>query len=304
MRAALGWVVGIGLFIGLTVLVQTTVGWREMVRPWQTLPPGRLGLAFSLIVGSYAVRTARVHHYFRPATTGHLPRTFRLVLLHILFNNLLPMRSGEASFPLLMKREYDIGYARSVGALLYLRLLDLHFIAVLAAAVLLAGAVPGGWVVPVLLAPVPYLAFRLQERLAERAPAGGWIGRLVAGLPDSASLFWTTFGWTAVNWTVKLAVFAWVLRLLEPMSYDTAVLGSVAGELSSALPIHGLAGAGTYEAGVLAALVPLGVEAEAALRAAVNLHLFVLGCSVLSGALALLLSVGEAWSHTAGARTR
>ncbi len=52
--------------------------------------------------------------------------------------------------------------------------------------------------------------------------------------------------------------------------------------MSSVLPFHGIAGAGTYEAGVLAGLVPLGVEMEVALRAAVNLHLFVLGSSILA----------------------
>lgn len=294
VRTTLGWIVGIGLFVGLAVLVHTTVGWPELVRPWRTLPPTGLAAAFSLIVGSYAIRTVRVHQYFQPATSGHFLRTFRLVLLHILFNNLLPMRSGEASFPVLMKRDYDVAYTRSVGALLYLRLLDLHFIAVLAAAVLLTGDGPVGWLAPVLLAPIPYIAFRFQERVVDRVAGDGWVGRVVAGLPGSASLFWTTLGWTAVNWTVKLAVFAGVLRMLEPMSYGTAILGSVTGELSSALPISGLAGAGTYEAGVLAALVPLGIDSEAALRAAVNLHLFVLGCSVLSGALALLLSVTSA----------
>lgn len=289
----MGWVIGIGLFVGLVYLVHVTVGWRELVRPWQTLPPGGLTAAFALVVGSYAIRTVRVHRYFRPVTVGRFFRTFRLVLLHILFNNLLPMRSGEASFPVLMKREYGVTYIRSVGALLYLRLLDLHFVLLLAAAVLLHGTAGIGVLVALVLAPIPYLAFRFQERLRDRTHPDTWLGRLAAGLPDSKPLFWATFGWTAVNWTVKLAVFAWVLRLLEPMPYTTAILGSVTGELSSALPFHGLAGAGTYEAGVLAALVPLGIQTEAALRAAVNLHLFVLGASILSGVLALLLSLGE-----------
>ena len=84
-------------------------------------------------------------------------------------------------------------------------------------------------------------------------------------------------------------VFAWILRTFSPMPFSYALLGSATGELSSVLPFHGIAGAGTYEAGVLAGLVPLGVEMEAALKAAVNLHLFVLGASILAGALAALV---------------
>jgi hypothetical protein len=68
------------------------------------------------------------------------------------------------------------------------------------------------------------------------------------------------------------------------------------GELSSVLPFHGFAGAGTYEAGIVAGLVPLGLELEPALQGAVNLHLFVLGVSVLAGAMAALI---PARGHTA-----
>ncbi len=39
----------------------------------------------------------------------------------------------------------------------------------------------------------------------------------------------------------------------------------------------------------MAALVPLGVDARQALAGAVNLHLFVLGTTLILGALALLL---------------
>ncbi|MBA1333058.1 hypothetical protein QQ73_19015 [Candidatus Endoriftia persephone str. Guaymas] len=55
------------------------------------------------------------------------------------------------------------------------------------------------------------------------------------------------------------------------------------------LPMQGFAAAGTFEAGVMAVLVPTGTGAEQALSAAINLHLFLLGLSLLSGALALLL---------------
>jgi uncharacterized membrane protein YbhN (UPF0104 family) len=38
-------------------------------------------------------------------------------------------------------------------------------------------------------------------------------------------------------------------------------------ELSSVLPFHGIAGSGSYELAMVAALVPLGVSAEAAFAA-------------------------------------
>ena len=292
-RPILGWLLGIGFLGALLYLLQVTVGWRELFQPWKALGPARVAGAFFLVLGSYALRTVRVHQYFRPDTAGSFLPTFRLVLLHNLLNNLLPMRSGEASFPVLMKQSFQVPLLRSVSGLLYLRVLDLHFLLVLSALVFFGRWGPAGWAVPLLLLPLPLLAFRFHEAARRGHPDGeGGLARLLEALPSSPGLFWSVWLWTGLNWTVKLLVFAWILGAFHPMPYTTALLGSVTGELSSVLPVHGVAGAGTYEAGVLASLLPLGIELEPALRAAVNLHLFVLGASVLSGALGLLLPSG------------
>ncbi len=291
-----GWVLGAVLLVAVIGLVQAFVGWEQLLAPWKAVPAGVLLASFGLVFGSYALRTVRVHQYFGPDTRGGFLRSFRLILLHNLFNNLLPMRSGEASFPILMKREFAIPFSRSVPGLFYLRLLDLHFLLALGAVVLLSHRGPLGWVALLCLVPVPYAAFVLEGRLRSlaRGDAGGIRGlaeRALAGLPGRPSVFWWTWLWTGVNWAVKLLVFAWILRTFIAVSYPTALLGSVTGELSSVLPIHGVAGAGTYEAGVAVGLLPRGVEARTALEGGVNLHLFVLGASLLSGALALLFPV-------------
>jgi hypothetical protein len=68
-----------------------------------------------------------------------------------------------------------------------------------------------------------------------------------------------------------------------------AVLGTIGAELSSVLPIHGIAGSGTYELAMAAVLMPLGLDLPTVLKAAVNLHLYLLGASLLFGLGALLL---------------
>jgi uncharacterized membrane protein YbhN (UPF0104 family) len=292
----LGWILGIGLFVALVLLVQGSVGWTTVLSPWREMPAPALVGAFFLVLGSYGLRTVRVQGFFAPETSGEFLRTFRLILLHNLFNNLLPARSGEASFPILMSRDFRIPVSRSLPGLFYLRLMDLHFLLVLASALLLRGRGVLGYAVTGLLIPLPFLAFLLQERIRPlRAPSGGRLGRIlekgIGGLPGRPSVFWWTWLWTCVNWGVKLLAFAWILRMFTSLPYGTALMGSLTGEVSSVLPVHGVAGAGTYEAGVALGLLPLGVGAEAALRGGVNLHLFVLGVSLLGGAIALLLPV-------------
>ncbi|MCJ7627837.1 MAG: flippase-like domain-containing protein [Longimicrobiales bacterium] len=307
-RSVLAWTIGVGLLIGLVALTHFSIGWGALLAPWKAIRPELLGVALLLVLGSYAVRAIRIHVYFHPATSGRFLRTFRLVLLHNLFNNLLPMRSGEASFPILMAREFRVLFSRSIPGLVYFRVLDLHFVLLVGVAVLswMQGSL--AWLLALFLAPIPLGIFRAQEwlrpRLQDREGRISKLGReALSGLPETAGLFWRTWLWTAVNWTIKLMVFAWILRAFTPMPFSYALLGSSTGELSSVLPFHGIAGAGSYEAGVLAGLVPLGLEMELALKAAVNLHLFVLGSSIVAGALAALFPFsrkdpGESSDHS------
>jgi uncharacterized membrane protein YbhN (UPF0104 family) len=292
-RPVVGWSVGSGVLVALVLALHFTIGWRQLLQPWGDLTGWRVAAALLLVLASYAIRTIRVHRFFQPDTSGAFLRSFRLILLHNLFKNLLPMRSGEASFPILMRRNFGVPFGRSIPGLFYLRLLDLHFLLLLAGSILLSRRGPEGWLAVAALASLPFLFFFLQERLRPRIGEGTGKVRLVlaramAGLPSSFSLFFATVFWTAVNWAVKLAVFAWILLSFTPMPFSTALMGSVTGEVSSVLPFHGVAGAGTYEAGILAGLVPLGVDLQEGVRGAVNLHLFVLGASVIAGGLALL----------------
>ena len=289
----LGWAMGLILILGLVALIHFSIGWKALVDPWREIQPGALAGAVLLLVGSYAVRTIRIQDYFRPATSGQFLRAFRLVLLHNLLNNLLPMRSGEASFPVLMRRGFRVPFKRSIPALVFLRVLDLHFVVLLGLAVLFSSRGGLGLILVLFFAPLPFLLWRAQKWLEGRLV--GREGRLamlgleaIRGLPSSPGLFWRTWLWTGVNWSVKLLVLAWIIRAFAPMPFSWALVGSTTGELSSVLPFHGVAGAGTYEAGVMAGLVPLGIELETAFKAAVNLHLFILGVSILSGALAAL----------------
>jgi uncharacterized membrane protein YbhN (UPF0104 family) len=79
-----------------------------------------------------------------------------------------------------------------------------------------------------------------------------------------------------------------------PVAWWLVLTGVMGAELSSVLPFHGIAGSGSYELAMVAALMPLGVSAEAALTGAVNLHLFLLGVTLLLGGLAFLVPVRRA----------
>jgi len=250
-----------------------------------------------VVLFSYGIRTLRLVSFFRSQLRTRFFQALRLMLIHNLWNNLLPMRAGEISFPILMKRYFSIPASDSLPALFWFRLLDLYLVLMLAVISLLL--IQDQPLLAVLLMtlltlaiPLAYLLLpKLLLSLERYAPVK--LARILAqcrlALPRSWRLLLLSSFWTLINWTVKLAAFSWIVMQFVEIDEGLALLGAIGGELTTVLPIHGVAGAGTYEAGVVAALLPSGVDKQQALIAAVNLHLFLLSCTLLSGLLSFFI---------------
>jgi hypothetical protein len=285
-------------------------GWARLLAPWGTLPGAELALAVSGMLASYALRALRIYLAERAIPRDALFACLRLILLNNALNLLLPARSGEASFPILMSRWFGVDPARATGTLLWLRLLDLHVLAtvgaVCAAAGWLASDHAGSVLAHVaagLAAAGPLLLFLLRSRLVQLAGRGNGkpprlLARALDGVPQRPA--WLALdlvlSWSA--WSVKLAALGWVLSRLAQLSPVLGTLGAIGGDLSTVLPLHAPGGFGTYEAGVMALLAP-GIDAHSAqwatlLAAAVNLHLLVLTTALLGGAAAWLAGMARA----------
>lgn len=284
----------LAIALAFILFVEWYAGWAELLRPWREVSLSALIAAAALLVLTHVMRALRVHDYFGAPVRDRRGACLRLVLQHNLFNNLLPMRSGELAFPVLMSRRFDIGPGVSLPALLWFRLLDLHTLLLLAAPVLLASLpTPLTAIVMVVWLALPWLGWRSLRRFAVTVRSfsgrfGRLLSRLLDGLPTGHAVFWRTQAWTLANWILKLAVFAWVLLQFAPLTMEVALLGAIGGEITSVLPIHGAGGFGTYEAGIVALTLPSGLEPAVLLRAAVNLHLFLLGVTLVAGGLAFV----------------
>lgn len=292
-----GHLIGLLILAVLVAAVEWLFGWGTLLAPWQKLPAADIALALALTFASYWARAQRQYDYFQARMRGAYLTGVRLMLEHNLLNNLLPMRAGELSFPVLMARYFAVPPAQSLPALLLFRMLDLHTLAALA--LLAAGHfwLPA-WAVLALALPwlaLPWLLYRGQRSLQlhlEARPGGAaraLLRRLLEGLPQTAPAFRRAWAWTVVNWVVKLGVFAWMLRLFAELPLAAAWIGAIGGDLTSVLPFHAVAGAGTYEAGIAGGVMLFDVPLGAALPAAINLHLFVLGSALAGGLLAVFL---------------
>lgn len=291
------WLIGGSLLVGLIVAVQITVGWGPLLSPWREFSPWLLAWLFLLTGASYAIRAVRVYDYFRPRFAGRFATVLRLSVLHNTANNLLPMRTGEMVFPWLMRRYFGHGFLDAAAALMWIRILDLHFLGLIGILILTLrdpawwwGALALLWVGA--LAALPFIRHVMSARTVTNGGKVVRTLRLVAtAAPRSQRLVARVYLWTALTWTLKFAAFASVLKHFVPVAFWRVLAGVMGAELSSVLPFHGIAGSGSYELAAVAALVPLGVDARLALAGAVNLHLFLLGTTLLLGLLAFLLPV-------------
>ena len=301
VKARVRLALGVVLLVGLAVAVEAWIGWAALLASWGRMPLPELMVAVFLVLSSYALRAARVFDYFRPATAGGYLACLRLTLVHNMLNNLLPMRSGEVSFPLLMRRRFGVPLTTATAGLVWFRLLDLHSLAGV-------GLLMLGWhlidpalalLAAALWMTLPWAFLRLQGHgarlLAARLPArwSARVERFSQGLPSSLAAMVREWLWTLLNWAMKLGAYVWVLGVFVDAPAGALWLGTISGELTSVLPIHGVAGAGTYEAGVSAGMLAFGVDPLRVLQGAVNLHLFLLGLSILAGGVAMSLPSGK-----------
>lgn len=294
----------IALILSYALLVQWAWGWDKILEQWRNWSLVQLLLVFVLILITYLIRAVRIWEYFRTEPGVRFLSCVKLTLFHNLANNLLPMRSGEASFPLLMRSYFGLAMSRTTGTLLWFRLLDLLVVLLLGAAawMLWETAHIALWTVWLMALCSPLLIVSIQgvlKRTLSRLPEGK-IQRLaysiLSGMPQSMGPLLRSLGLTWANWSLKLSVFALVIMVFTDLNSLNAFIGSLGGELSSILPFHAPAGLGTYEAGVVAGAVLTGgtESTEQALQGGINLHILLILSTLIGGVIALLLPGSEA----------
>jgi uncharacterized membrane protein YbhN (UPF0104 family) len=296
------WLVTVSTLIAYAVFLQLAFGIPALASQLADIGLLPLFFAVMLLVMTYAVRCWRVADYFPRETRGQFRRLLKLTLVHNLLNIMLPLRSGEASFPLLMRAEFGMPLARATAALLVMRLLDLHALLAAAGMGLVVGAGKTPWTIALwlafLLAPLPLFFLKTPIlSFATHLPARlhPLLDEIARGLPAGPVAFLRAWGATLINWGVKVVVLAWVLRLMDVGPLAASFGGALGGELSSVLPMHAPGGVGTYPAGIVAGAVSFGAEASPAAlsvigKAAVNAHLLILISAFVGTGIALLLA--------------
>jgi uncharacterized membrane protein YbhN (UPF0104 family) len=281
--------------LALLLLFGSLLDLDQTVRIWGEMSLQFLLICFTLVFFSSLARAGRLYSHFRGEMKGRFGLCLRVVLHHNFFNNLLPLRAGEAAFPLLLRRHFNIELSRSTGALVSFRIADLTLLIVIGVITTVTGLHLTGDRDLLLLALLAMAIAALLLTLLLRIAAHNlpWAARhwklFKAGLPGTSAGVLRLGLWTLCVWSVKLLGYAFILQAFIGSGMPLSLLAALSGELASAIPLHTPAAIGSFEGGVLAVLLPAQISSEIAVTAAVNLHLFLLAVTLVSAAFGLYL---------------
>ena len=247
-----------------------------------------LFLSLLLYTLTYYFRAKRFTLFFPQIRTKDLAA---VMAVHTFFNNLLPFRSGEASFPIILRKLFGVEGIISSAALVVARLFDLLSLSILFTVATLGVSVNNRkflWISLLLCIFIVLslaLGFKLLRVLKRRFGFASALFFFFTEFRSVRNLF-LFFLYSLLNWLTKFTAFYLIMKAGRlNLNFFESTFAATFGELTTVLPIHSIGGFGTYEAGLVGGFALLGFKGSYALTVAFYFHLLLF---TMSGLLALL----------------
>jgi len=266
-------VVSLLITSGFVYLFYKVIGFSKLLQFFAEISISGFIFAFILYVLSYITRTFR---WILVLNIKSFFKLFKITVYNTVFNIFLPFRTGEASFFYMMKKE-NVSFSQSIIPFLTVRVFDAFSLLILFVFSLLLYkeytyfAVSVIFIFPfvihVFLKITKYIKIEKLKSFSENSLNLKNVLKLYI-----LSIFTLLFKFTA---------FYFVLPENMKLNISQLYFASSAGDLTTVLPIHGLAGIGTYEGGFAGILLLMGIDKETAILSSVFVHIFILFSSFL-----------------------
>lgn len=286
--------------------------------------PAFLAYLFFTFIGFF-LRSLRYSWLIGPGKVGLLP-LFLVTLIRQVFVDLLPMKVGELSYVIILKKRFGIPVETGLSSMMAVFLLD----AICALALLLISLVIIGKIsfeiLPVALLPFAagflgllFLFLLCLDRILARGaqwgrqlmssnqrPLTGWRQTLVdktakvaeelAALKEK-KIYFSTFLLSLLIRVMKYLALYSVLYslvrsqgiLLSQLNFFKVLVGVAGAEVSAFLPVQGLAGFGTWESAWAITFQWIGFTRDLAILSGFGTHLATQVTEYILGALCLTL---------------
>jgi hypothetical protein len=321
-RAALRFAASLALSAALCALLLRSVDPRDVAHAVTHVEPTRFALYLALALAGLAARAFR-YRMLLGEHLGYGPLVLVTAARNFLVD-LLPARVGSLSYVVLLTRRFGAPLEPVLSSFVLTFLYDLFAMTILIgiALVLELGRFQGGATVGAIaivlglgvllvflrLAPIlrsgsdvarqrnwSGLATRVAAIASEIERAGG-IARSTALLAISVVIRLLKFG---AYWALLLAVVHEQGVGAAELPFWRVFLGISAAELSATLPIHGIAGFGTYETAWALGFERLGVPWGVAIVSGFATHLLSQLCDYSIGVVALAIVLAKTRSDRA-----
>ena len=283
-------VVAIVLLLATIWIVAGLVDLTALMNAIGSLPVRTMLIVFLLGAVSWFLRGLRTYILFEKVP---LAQSLGMSFVHNTANNLAPMRLGELVLPALARWMGNIEFSVGLTGLVWIRLLD--FISLIGISVCIILLPSAGAIMLVLLAALIFLTPLLMAVVVPKIQHI-WLPRILEKARDQL-IFEARNGrrlqqmWrlTILAWLSKLVSMGILLAALSGIPMTDLMATILGAELSSILPVHGLAGAGSYEMGGVLGSSLIGLSPILALEITIQLHIYVLSLTMVFGILGVLL---------------
>ena len=267
--------VAAGISLGFLYLFYKIVGFDKLIKFFTELSFINIIFAFFLYVLSYITRTIR---WQITLSIKGFWKLFKITSFNTVFNIFLPFRTGELSFFYMLKKE-NIPVSESALSFFSVRAFDgIALITVFLVSYLIYSGYFLLSILVFILMPFSFYVFKGILSFIKKDKIKNFKENVLT-IKNIFSLYLLSI----FTFIFKFTGFYLVLPPSINLSYIEAFIASSAGDLTTILPIHGLAGIGTYEGGYAGILILMGIDKESALIASVFVHIFILLGSALLG---------------------
>lgn len=296
----------ISFVIGILIVyyLLSAIDPTDIPRAISKIPLTNLSIAFLMYALSVFVKSLRFNVILSDTRIG-LWRMFNIVSLYMFFANFLPMRAGELSYLVLMKRTANTSGTASLASLIIGGIADVTLVLIAMVVVgwhfrhLIKGKSIFDWAynfvislssrylktaiaLSIVLSIVLFLVVKLRERfklweriaqVIEQLKSVTFNAKIILVIILSLAIISLRFlsQWIIV-YSMKLGIGIW--------EFSFALLF---GTLLSLLPVHGPSGFGTVEAPWVLALLYLGIPKDDAIVSGFALHILVVLFSIIIG---------------------
>ena len=260
--------------IAFIVLFEKFIGFESFFNLFKQVSVYQFIIAFFFYFLSYLVRTYRWSFTLDLKEFGKL---YKLTVYNTFFNIILPFRTGEVSFFYLLKKE-GVHLVDSTMSFLVTRIFDgLGLIAVFAFSYFTFKGLLYLGLISFFIAPLSFyiFIFILQFIKHEKIKSYNKDKLRFSNLAYVYLLSVLTF-------ILKFTAFYFIIPTNIDISFFQTILASATADLTTILPVHGIAGIGTYESGYAGSLIFLfTIDKNIAFLLSFLVHAFILFSSSL-----------------------